>query len=169
MKSSPNFTRRAVVGGVSGAAGIALLPTSILASQGAGSFNQISDGWRGAIEAVMEIAGVAGASVFVGVPGKDPTVAALGVADLAAGTPVTEATYFRIGSVTKTFVATVILQLVDEGELSLHDTIADHGFDSLQNAPFITIRNLLNMTSGLPDYTHAPALLELVIADSTLR
>jgi D-alanyl-D-alanine carboxypeptidase len=125
---------------------------------------QIGDGWRTAIEAVMEIAGIAGASVFLGIPGENPTVAALGVTDLTTGTPVTEATHFRIGSVTKTFVATVILQLVDEGELTLEDTIDQFGF-TIQNSPFITIRNLLNMTSGLPDYTHVPGLLDLVLTD----
>jgi D-alanyl-D-alanine carboxypeptidase len=125
---------------------------------------QSDDGWRTAIEAVVQIAGIAGASVFFGIPGEDPFFEAVGAADLETGTPVTEATHFRIGSVTKTFVATVILQLVDEGELTLEDTIDTYGF-TVQNAPFITIRQLLNMTSGLPDYTQVPALLELVLAD----
>ncbi len=158
-------SRRALLGGAMGMTGVAALGPSTLAAGNRGQVQQISDGWRRAIEAVMEIAGIAGASVFVGVPGEDPLVTALGVADLATMTPVTEATYFRIGSVTKTFVATVVLQLVDEGLLALDDTIDAYGFTSLQNAPFISIRNLLNMTSGLPDYTHSPELLELVVTD----
>lgn len=167
MKATFNPTRRNVVGGLVGLTGAAALAPSTLAVVTDGTTNQISDGWQGAIEAVMEIAGIAGASIFLGVPGENPTVAALGVADLATRAPVTVETHFRIGSVTKTFVATVVLQLVGEGLLSLDDTIEDFGFTSLQNAPFITIRNLLNMTSGLPDYTHAPGLLEMVIADPT--
>jgi D-alanyl-D-alanine carboxypeptidase len=166
MTSISRSTRRSLVTGAIGLAGA----TTVLdvSARRSGSptlpLAQIDDGWRVAIETVLEIAGIAGASVFFGVPGEDPTVAAVGVADLETGTPITEATHFRVGSVTKTFVATVILQLVDEKELSLDDTIDTYGF-TVQNAPFITIRNLLNMTSGLPDYTHVPALLELVLAD----
>ncbi len=163
MNPISRSTRRTLIGSAAGLASAALGQVS-MASPDTGAVNQISDGWRSAVEAAMDIAGIAGASVFLGVPGEDPTVAALGVADLETRTPVTEATHFRIGSVTKTFVATVVLQLVDEGELSLEDTIDQYGF-TLQNAPFITIRNLLNMTSGLPDYTHAPELLQLVVSD----
>lgn len=165
MKATFHPTRRAVVGGLVGLAAGASLGSSSLAAAPAEPPHQISDGWRVAIEAVMEIAGIAGASVFLGIPGEDPMVAALGVSDLGTRAAVTEATHFRIGSVTKTFVGTVVLQLVDEGLLSLDDTIDGHGFTTMQNAPFITIRNLLNMTSGLPDYTHAPELLQLVISD----
>ncbi|UHA75540.1 serine hydrolase domain-containing protein [Paenibacillus sp. 481] len=63
--------------------------------------------------------------------------------------------HFRIGSITKTFVATVVLQLAGEGKLSLDDTVEKwlpgvvqgNGHDGSQ----ITVRQLLNMTSGIAD------------------
>ncbi|MFI6902859.1 serine hydrolase domain-containing protein [Nonomuraea sp. NPDC050394] len=57
---------------------------------------------------------------------------------------------FRIGGVTETFTATVVLQLVAEGRLGLDDPLGLH----LRNAaPDVTIRHLLGHTSGLPDHT----------------
>jgi D-alanyl-D-alanine carboxypeptidase len=74
-------------------------------------------------------------------------------------------THFRIGSMTKPFVATTILQLVGEGRLSLDDTVdrwlpglvAGHGNDGRA----ITIRELLQHTSGLANYTaYIPWLID---------
>ncbi|MGW6567870.1 serine hydrolase domain-containing protein [Streptomyces sp. NPDC054975] len=60
--------------------------------------------------------------------------------------------HFRVGSVTKTFVATVVLQLVAEGRLGLEDPVADHlpGFGLDRR---ITVRMLLQHTSGLFNFT----------------
>ena len=89
------------------------------------------------------------ALVATGVPGVVAVTpsdeAAAGVADLGTGESMTPRHRFRIGSVTKTLVATVVLQLVDEGELGLDE----------EAAPLverITIRQLLNHTSGLPEF-----------------
>lgn len=87
------------------------------------------------LEAILEtgIPGVAVASTdFEG---------AAGVADARSGTPLTLDHRFLIGSVTKTFVAAVVLQLVGEGVLALE-----------QEAEGATLRQLLNHTSGLPEY-----------------
>ena len=59
---------------------------------------------------------------------------------------------FRAGSVTKTFVATVVLQLVDEGELRLDDTVEKWLPGVVPNGDHITVRHLLNHTSGLYDF-----------------
>jgi D-alanyl-D-alanine carboxypeptidase len=68
---------------------------------------------------------------------------------------------FRIASVTKTFTATVVLQLVGEGKLSLDDTV-EHWLPGLvPDGEGITVRQLLNMSSGLYDY--------LVDEDTTVR
>ena len=64
--------------------------------------------------------------------------------------------HFRIGSITKTFTGTVILQLVDEGKLRLDDPIAKYQ-PEVPNGANITIRQLLQMTSGLFNYTDDPA------------
>ncbi|TQN32188.1 D-alanyl-D-alanine carboxypeptidase [Haloactinospora alba] len=59
---------------------------------------------------------------------------------------------FRAGSVTKTFLATAILQLVDEGQLRLDDTVEEWLPGAVPNGDGITVRQLLNHTSGLYDY-----------------
>jgi D-alanyl-D-alanine carboxypeptidase len=59
---------------------------------------------------------------------------------------------FRIGSITKTFVATVVLQLVGEGKLSLADTVERWVPGLVPNGGAITVRQLLNHTSGLFSY-----------------
>jgi D-alanyl-D-alanine carboxypeptidase len=94
--------------------------------------------------------------------GRDLT-ATSGVADLASRRPVSPNGYFRIASVTKAFVATVILQLAGDGRLSLDDTVERRlpGVVSGNgdNGRAITIRQLLQHTSGIhddyPDYTSA--------------
>jgi len=59
---------------------------------------------------------------------------------------------FRIGSVTKTFTATVIMQLVHEGRLRLSDTVEQHLPGLVRQGGAITYRELLSHTSGLADY-----------------
>jgi D-alanyl-D-alanine carboxypeptidase len=59
---------------------------------------------------------------------------------------------FRIGSVTKTFTITILLQLVDEGKLTLDDTI-NQFFPDFPNGKNITVRMLANMTSGIYNYS----------------
>ena len=66
--------------------------------------------------------------------------------------PATEQTRYRIGSITKMFTATIILQLVEEGKLSLITTV-DKFYPVLPNANKITINNLLNHRSGLHNFT----------------
>ena len=75
---------------------------------------------------------------------------AFGVADLAAKRPMTADDHFRIGSNTKTFVVTVILQLVDEGKLRLDDPISRFDLGVVvPDASHITVRQLCDMRSGL--------------------
>ncbi|QQN86454.1 beta-lactamase family protein (plasmid) [Bacillus toyonensis] len=82
---------------------------------------------------------------------------AAGVADLRTQKPMETDFRFRIGSVTKTFTATVVFQLAEENRLNLDDSIEKwfpgviqgNGYDDKQ----ITIRQLLNHTSGIANYT----------------
>ncbi|MFH8340514.1 serine hydrolase domain-containing protein [Streptomyces sp. AM6-12] len=108
------------------------------------------------------------AAVRSGVPGATVTVqdargtwsAAAGTGDLRTGRPRSPDDRYRVGSLTKTFVATVMLQLAAEGRLSLDDTVdswlpglvAGHGNDGRR----ITLRQLLDHTSGIPSYTADP-------------
>ena len=66
---------------------------------------------------------------------------------------------FRIGSVTKTFVAALTLDLDELGILSLDETVADHEPRLVSDAEEITIRELLSHRAGLFDYTADPELL----------
>ncbi|MFI6513474.1 serine hydrolase domain-containing protein [Streptosporangium sp. NPDC050855] len=84
--------------------------------------------------------------------GTRTRTSAAGVRDLRTRRPATANGHFRIGSVTKTFVATVILQLADEGRLRLDDPVQRHLPGLVPNGDAITIRHLLNHTSGLYDY-----------------
>jgi len=73
-----------------------------------------------------------------------------GHADLAPKRPNTDASVFTIASITKTFTATAILQLAEQGKLSPNDPVKQY----LPEFPYptITIRHLLSHTSGLPSY-----------------
>ncbi|GAA2208707.1 serine hydrolase domain-containing protein [Nonomuraea monospora] len=81
---------------------------------------------------------------------------AVGVRDVERGGRPSPNGYFRIGSVTKTFVATVVLQLVDEGELALDDPIERHLPGLVPGGSGITVRELLNHRSHLHDYMSEP-------------
>ncbi|WP_406319739.1 beta-lactamase family protein [Streptosporangium sp. NBC_01639] len=82
--------------------------------------------------------------------------AAAGVRDLKSRRPADADGYFRIGSVTKTFVATVVLQLSDERRLRLDDPVERHLPGVVPNGGRITVRQVLNHTSGLHDYMSEP-------------
>ena len=78
--------------------------------------------------------------------------AASGVADLRSGRPMRVGLHYRAGSVTKSFVATMVLQLVTEGRLSLSDTVEGWLPGILPYGDRVTVCQLLNHTSGVPDY-----------------
>ncbi len=79
-------------------------------------------------------------------------VRALGVADRASKEPMTPEVHHRIGSVTKTFTATLLLQAAHEELLSLDDTI-DQYVEGVPNGDKITLRQMADMTSGIASYT----------------
>jgi D-alanyl-D-alanine carboxypeptidase len=96
------------------------------------------------LEALLA-AGIPGVVARAAAPGALWEKAA-GIADLEGQAPVTMDHRFRIGSVTKLFVATVVLQLVGEGALTLDEEVGPL-------AEGVTLRQLLNHTSGLPDHS----------------
>ncbi|GAA1880771.1 serine hydrolase domain-containing protein [Streptantibioticus ferralitis] len=104
----------------------------------------------------LQRTGTVGAIALSARPGHR-TFAAAGVADTTTGRPARPGDRFRVGSITKTFVSTVMLQLVAEGRVSLDDTV-DHRLPGVvsgngNDGRKITLRQLLNHTSGLFDYT----------------
>jgi D-alanyl-D-alanine carboxypeptidase len=87
--------------------------------------------------------------VLVGIWSPQGTlVSATGVADLTTGQPLTTDMQFKVASQTKAFTGNLILQLVGEGKVSLDDHISKW-VAGVPNGEQITIRELLNMTSGL--------------------
>ncbi len=96
-----------------------------------------------------------GALVGVWLPGQAAWTKAAGIGNLETAAPVTLDDHVRIASNTKTFVATVVLQLVDEGALSLDDTLEQH-IPGVANGNEITLRQVLGMTAGIHDFVSDP-------------
>ncbi|WP_051766632.1 serine hydrolase domain-containing protein [Saccharothrix syringae] len=86
--------------------------------------------------------------------GRRTWTATSGLADVTTGRPVPAEGHYRVASYTKTFVATVVLQLVGEGRLGLDDAVEQH-LPGLLPDRGITVRHLLQHTSGLPEYRAA--------------
>ena len=103
-------------------------------------------------------AGIPGVLARVQLP-DGVRVAAAGSGDLTTGARLRPDARFRVGSVTKTFVATVVLQLVGEGRLELDEPVDRWLPDLLADGHLITVRQLLNHTSGLFDYPADPSVL----------
>jgi CubicO group peptidase (beta-lactamase class C family) len=97
---------------------------------------------------------VAGFAVAVVENGRVRLARGYGFADLEQRTPVRADTVFRIGSVTKEFTAAAILLLAERGRLSLDDRLVKY-FPEFPRADEVTIRQLLNHTSGISNYTAA--------------
>ncbi|MGH8909134.1 MAG: serine hydrolase domain-containing protein [Egibacteraceae bacterium] len=91
-----------------------------------------------------------------------------GVADLRTGAPMKPQLHFRVASITKSFVATVVLQLVGEGRLGLDDPVDRWLPSLLPQGNAVTVRQLLNHTSGLPDYLTG-SLLQLALTGWAFR
>ncbi len=104
-------------------------------------------------------AGVPGVVVLVRRDGRTVRLAS-GYSNLAKKTPMRVGDRFRIGSVTKSFVATVVLQLVGEGKLSLDDSIERWLPGLVPNGGNITVRQLLSHRSGLFDYLGDESVLK---------
>ncbi len=102
---------------------------------------------------------VPGVVVGVWLPGKGEFTKGFGYSNLATHSPMALDDHFRIGSNTKTFVATVLLQLVDEKKLSLDDTIGKFnlGF-AIPNERQITLRQLAEMRSGIINEYSVPGV-----------
>jgi len=93
-----------------------------------------------------------GVAVLVIKDGKVQVERGYGVTDLRTHTPIEADTNFRLASLTKQFTATAIMLLVHDGKLRYEDRLTDVFPDFPDYGKSITIRTLLNHTSGLKDY-----------------
>ncbi|ONI75132.1 penicillin-binding protein [Actinosynnema sp. ALI-1.44] len=138
--------RLTVIGAVLTLTGVVLAPPASAATPAqilqAGAELGVRDGYPGVI-------GLVGT-------GSGAQVVKAGQSNRFTGVPADPSMKFRIGSNTKAFVSTVLLQLASEGKLSLDDTVARWLPDAVRtnghDGTKISIRQLLNQTSGLPDY-----------------
>ncbi len=85
--------------------------------------------------------------------------AACGQASLELGVPLKPEHVFRIGSVTKQFAAAAVLKLVGEGKLKLSDPLSRF-LPGYPNGEAVTVRMLLDHTSGIKSYTDVPGVME---------
>ncbi len=111
---------------------------------------------------------IPGAVLGVWIPGKAPWRKGVGFQSISPEEAMQLDDKFRIGSNTKTFVVTVLLQLVDEGKLNLDDPLSK--FDvgvKVPNAEKITLRELCQMRSGLFEAYNTPELDKLNITLQT--
>lgn len=111
--------------------------------------------------------GVPGAIVSLSIPGQIDYVRAFGVGDTATGAPMLVDDHTRIGSVTKTFTGTAVLQLVDRGLIRLSDPISRY-IDGVPSGDVITLDMLGRMRSGLPSYTDLDEFYARLYAEAPL-
>jgi D-alanyl-D-alanine carboxypeptidase len=132
--------------------GLAILPAS---ASSAPTQELVRSDLRAALAAVTA-AGAPGAFAQVR-EGEQVWAGASGIADLSTASPMRPWMRQRVGSITKTFVATTVLQLVGEGRLGLDDPIGSWLADLVppQLGEQVTVRMLLNHTSGIGNYTDA--------------
>lgn len=98
----------------------------------------------------------AGVSVAVARDGKVVLTRGYGLANLEHSVAVTPETVFHIASISKNILAAVILQLVDEGKLRLDDDVTKYVPEAPTQGKHVTVRQLLNHTSGIYSFTSLP-------------
>ncbi|WP_327402576.1 beta-lactamase family protein [Streptomyces sp. NBC_01288] len=119
-----------------------------------------------AIADVRKDAAIPGVAVGLWMPGKGCYVRATGVADKVTRQPMSTDFYSRIGSETKTFTVTALLQLVDERRIGLDDPISRY-VHGVPNGRHITLRHLAEMRSGLFPYSADADFAHDLLSDPT--
>ena len=113
---------------------------------------------------------IPGVVVGISMPGKQTWYGTSGVSNLETRAPIRADEIFRLGSVTKTYTGTLILQLSEEIEaFSLDDPIEKWLPGKIKNGDEITIRNLLTHTSCIANYGHIKAFDDAFVANTTGR
>ncbi|WP_212825153.1 serine hydrolase [Catellatospora sp. TT07R-123] len=121
------------------------------------------DAFRDATARTRAEAQLPGVIAAVFVPDRGAWLCVLGVSDLETGRALNAADRFRVASITKTFTGTAVLQLADRGRLSLDDPLSR--WVDWPDGNAITIRQLLNMTAGVFNYTEDPAFVRRYTED----
>lgn len=98
--------------------------------------------------------------------GKEVFNSSRGYASISDKKPLTSESIYRIGSVTKIYTATIVLQMIEEGKLTL-DTKLSQFFPQILNSQTITIKNLLKHESGLFNITDDPDFTKWMYEEQT--
>lgn len=123
------------------------------------------------IEQWMQQTGAPAVTAAVILPDGTEIEIAEGFADQRAGTEVSTGDFFRFASITKPMTSTLILQLVEEGEIDLdepvatylgEDWISGYVLDGVDYGPLVTIRQILDHTDGFAEYAFDPGFYLMV-------
>jgi len=109
-----------------------------------------------------------GGAVLIAKNGKILYKNGYGLADIGFGIPVTTATKFRIGSITKQFIGAAILKLQEEGKISVQDKLAKF-IPDFPRGDEVTIHHLLTHTSGIHSYTSRPDFIKLATVSASTQ
>jgi D-alanyl-D-alanine carboxypeptidase len=107
--------------------------------------------------------GIPGISVSIMFPGGARWIGTSGLADVATGEPVTASTGFAVASITKTFTSALVLALVEDGRIDLDATVRTYLPDLKPVGPKVTVRQLLDHTSGLRDYFYHARIDQMLL------
>ncbi|WP_293368497.1 serine hydrolase [Phenylobacterium sp.] len=110
--------------------------------------------------AAYDQAGMFSGAVLVAANGRPVLRRGVGLADRELGVAAAPEMKFRIGSITKQFTATAILQLQEAGKLSIDDPISKYYADAPAAWSKVTLRHLLTHSSGIPTYTALPGFFD---------
>jgi D-alanyl-D-alanine carboxypeptidase len=143
--------------------GAAMIAVAALAACGGEEETQVSDQLAGQLQEIVDSAVESpktvfpGTALYVSQPELGTWNGAAGEGNLDPAKAMRARDTFRAGSIMKPFIATVVLQLVEEGKLALDDPLPDILPESVlarfADADRITVRMLLNHTSGIPEYS----------------
>jgi D-alanyl-D-alanine carboxypeptidase len=110
---------------------------------------------------------ISAVSLRVTFRGSKPSInIPVGTTRYGGGEPLSKTNLWQVGSNTKAFTSVMLLQLEAEHKLSIHDTVGEW-LPRYRAWRHVTIKHLLNMTSGIPDYFHAPFFRAYAVDPST--
>jgi D-alanyl-D-alanine carboxypeptidase len=118
----------------------------------------LEDELQRTLEESVYVENAPGGTLAVVTPELGTWIGATGYADLGAGLAMAPSDRFGIGSITKTFTSAVLLQLAEEGKVSLDEPLATH-YPDFPRAEELHLRHLLTHTSGIYDFAYDPDVL----------
>ncbi|HEY9405550.1 MAG TPA: serine hydrolase domain-containing protein [Pyrinomonadaceae bacterium] len=121
------------------------------------------------VETRMRRLHIPGVSLAVVRNGRVVKAKGYGLANIEANSATTPKTVYEIGSMTKQFTATAVMMLVEEGKISLGDKLTKYFPDAPEAWSRITVRHLLNHTSGIRNHVAVPGYLDIFRTSITAK